>query len=166
MCPSYNAWKAQSQYPQKKIGQHYKGDILKKRPWLYHVGLKASLMLTNTSSPSDKAHFPFVSLYHKHKPGGKPGLEAVEARPWVLIYLMIYRKFPLLSERSSSNRKNVEGTWGICLFKLKQTALIPAYILLTLRPNYGSRQHRSQSPESKTLSALHSFATPSSDGNT
>lgn len=43
---------------------------------------------------------------------------------------MIYRKFSLLSERSSSNRQNAEGTWGIRLFKLKQTALVPAYILL------------------------------------
>lgn len=57
-------------------------------------------------------------------------MEALEARPWVLIYLMTSSKFPLLSERSSSNRMDVDGSRGICLFKLKQTALIPAYILL------------------------------------
>lgn len=150
----------------KKIGQWHKGGIYKKGPWLCHVGLNASLVLTSPSFPSDKTHFPFISLYHKHKPGGKPGLEVVEARPWVLIYLMIYHKFPLLSERTSSNRKDADGTWGICLFKLKQTALIPEYILLLSETKLRLEAKQITGPESKTPSATHSSAIPSSDCNT
>lgn len=137
-----------------------KRDLQKASLIVCHVGLNASLVLTSPSSLSDKTHFPFISLYHKHKPGGKPALEAVEPRPWVPIYLMIYRKFSLRSERSSSNRKNADGTWGICLFKLKQTALIPPYILLLSETKLRLEAKQITGPKSKTLRNLHSFAEP------
>lgn len=162
MCPSYNAWKAQSQYPppKKKLAGNTKEGSSKRALDCAMWDKNPSLVLTSPSSPSDKTHFPFISLYHKHKPGGRPGLEAVEARPWVLIYLMIYCKFPLLSERSTSNRKDVDETWGICLFKLKLTALIPACILLLSETKLRIEAKQIVRPESKMPSAPHSFAEP------
>lgn len=58
---------------------------------------KASLRLTIPPSLTDKIHFPFITLYHKHKSTGKPGSEVVKLVPGFLflgsIYLMIYIPF-------------------------------------------------------------------------
>lgn len=61
------------------------------------MGRNASLVLTGPSSCTDKSHFPFTGLYYKHTSGGKRGLEVVEARPRVLIYLMMFCEFPLVN---------------------------------------------------------------------
>lgn len=81
-----------------KIGlQRREGLYVKNRPWLCHVGQKASLKLTIPPSSTDKTHFPFITLYHKHKSTGKWGLEVVKPVPGFLfqgsIYLMIYISF-------------------------------------------------------------------------
>lgn len=58
---------------------------------------KASVKLTIPPSFTDKTHFPFITLYHKHKSMGKQGLEVVKPVPGFLflgsIYLMIYIPF-------------------------------------------------------------------------
>lgn len=81
-----------------KIGpEKHGGAYFKNRPWLCHVGQKASLKPTIPSSFTDKAHFPFITLYHKHKSTGKQGLEVVKPVPGFLflgsVYLMIYIPF-------------------------------------------------------------------------
>lgn len=140
----------------KKFGQWHKGGIFKRGPWLCRVELNASLVVTSPSSPSDKTHFPFISLYHKHEPGGKPSLQAVEARPRVALYLMRYCKVPLGSERSSSNRKTWTGHEGFAYFSSNKQHLSQHIFCCSLRPNYGSRQNGARGPgqERRALRAL------------
>lgn len=84
------ACKSHSQYPQKLAKKNTGERALKKKkketrgPWLCRAGQKASLKPTVPSSAADKAHFPFITLYHKHKSTGKRSLEVVKPVPGFL----------------------------------------------------------------------------------
>lgn len=91
------AWKFPKPISTKTDLETHKGLDFKNRPWLCHAGQKASLKPAIPSSFTDKTHFPFITLYHKHKSRGKQGLEVVKPVPGFLflgsIYLMIYIPF-------------------------------------------------------------------------
>lgn len=64
-------------WPRKTPGsalQENKKNKKSRGPWLCRAGQKASLKPSVPSSLADKAHFPFITLYHKHKSTGKAEL--------------------------------------------------------------------------------------------